>query len=143
MRRTFVVGLAIVLAGFSVAEDKKEAALDVAKLEGTWEIKSGEKSGQKISDEGLKSKPKITKDKLVMGEGDMVFEFKITIDAKAKPATIDMEMTKSPFGAGMKAKGIIALEGDELKLCYNPTDGDRPTKFDGAKAHYFVMKKAK
>ena len=42
----------------------------------------------------------------------------------------------------MKAKGIIGFDGDDLKLCYSPGD-DRPTKFSGEKANFFVLKKAK
>jgi hypothetical protein len=57
-----------------------------------------------------------------------------------------MEITKSPGDSanGSKAKGIVAVTGDEMKLCYEPMGGDRPTKFDGGeKNYYFVMKKQK
>jgi len=141
MRTTLTLGLAMALGALVAADEKK---FDAAKVEGTWEFKSGEKNGTKVEADALKGKVKITKDMIAMGDGDMHFEFKYTVDAKASPAAIDMEMTKSPFGAGAKAKGIIEVDGDELKLCYNPTEGgDRPTKFDGAKAHLFVLKKAK
>lgn len=139
MRTTLVLGLAIVLAAPLAADDKK---FDAAKLVGNWEYKSGEKSGTKLEGESLKPKIKITKETITVGEGDMLFEFKYTLDTSKDPVTIDMEMTKSPFGAGMKAKGIIAFDGDDVKLCYAP-EGDRPAKFDGAKAHLFVLKKAK
>jgi len=141
MRTTLTLGLAMALGALVAADEKK---FDAAKVEGTWEFKSGEKNGTKVEADALKGKVKITKDMIAMGDGDMHFEFKYTVDAKASPAAIDMEMTKSPFGAGAKAKGIIEVDGDELKLCYNPTEGgDRPAKFDGAKAHLFVLKKAK
>jgi uncharacterized protein (TIGR03067 family) len=140
MRTTLALGLAVALGALSAADEKK--AFDPTKLEGTWEYKSGEKNGQKVEGDALKGKVKITKDMIAMGDGAMSFEFKYTIDAKASPPTIDMEMTKSPFGAGAKAKGIIEMDGDDLKLCYAP-EGDRPAKFDGAKAHLFVLKKAK
>ena len=141
MRTTFTLGLVVALGALSAADEKK---FDAAKVEGTWEYKSGEKNGKKVEADALKGKVKITKDMISMGEGDMHFEFKFTVDAKASPATIDMEMTKSPFGAGAKAKGIIAFDGDDIKLCYNPMEGgDRPTKFDGEKNHLFVLKKAK
>jgi uncharacterized protein (TIGR03067 family) len=121
MRMALVLGLAAALATGSRADDKKDKApLDPAKLEGTWTF---------------------TKDKLTMGEGDMKFEFKYTVDAKASPATIDLEMTSGPVGAGSKAKGLIALDGDELKLCYSPED--RPKEFSGEKAFLFVLKRKK
>jgi len=140
MRKTLALGLAVALGALAAAEEKK---FDATKLEGNWEYKSGEKNGTKVEGESLKPKIKITKDTITVGEGDMLFEFKYTLDAKKDPVAIDMEMTKSPFGGGMKAKGIIAFDGDDVKLCYNPGDGDRPAKFDGAKAHLFVLKKAK
>jgi uncharacterized protein (TIGR03067 family) len=145
MRTALGLGLAVVLAVPLTADDKKDdakPAFDAAKMVGTWEYKSGEKSGTKVEGESLKPKVKITKDTITVGEGDMLFEFKYTVDPKASPAVIDMEMTKSPFGAGMKAKGIVEFDGDDLKLCYTP-DGDRPTKFSGEKANLFVLKKAK
>ena len=141
MRTALALGLAVAIGALAAADDKK---FDASRLEGTWEYKSGEKNGTKMAADALKGKVKITKDMISMGEGDMHFEFKFTVDAKASPATIDMEMTKSPFGAGAKAKGIIAFDGDDIKLCYNPMEGgDRPTKFDGEKNHLFVLKKAK
>lgn len=144
MRTALVLGLVVALGALSADEKKDAAAFDASKMVGTWEYKSGEKSGQKVGEEALKPKVKVTKDTITVGEGDMLFEFKYTVDAKASPAAIDMTMTKSPFNMELKAKGIVAVEGDEMKLCYNPTEGgDRPAKFDGAKAHYFVLKKAK
>jgi len=140
MRTTLALGLAVVIAAPLAADEKK---FDPAKLEGTWEYKSGEKNGQKPNEDSLKAKIKITKDTITIGEGDMLFEFKYTLDVTKDPAAIDMEMTKSPFGGGMKAKGIIAFDGDDVKLCYNPGEGDRPAKFDGSKNHLFVLKKAK
>ena len=147
MRTALGLGLAIVLAAPLAADDKKDdkkPAFDAAKLVGDWEYKSGEKSGTKVEGESLKPKIKITKETLAVGEGDMLFEFKYTLDTKANPVAIDLESTKSPIAGlvGMKAKGIIAFDGDDVKLCYAP-GGDRPTKFDGAKDHYFVLKKAK
>lgn len=143
MRTALALGLVVGLATLTVAEDKK-AAFEPAKMVGTWEYKSGVKNDQKVAEEALKGKITITKDMIAMGEGDMRFEFKYTVDTKANPVAIDMEMTKSPFGAGMKAKGIIGFEGGDLVLCYNPDgDGARPEKFSGEKNHLFVLKKAK
>jgi uncharacterized protein (TIGR03067 family) len=141
MRTTLALGLAVAIGAMSAAEEKK---FDAAKLEGNWEYKSGEKNGQKPSEDSLKAKIKITKDKITVGEGDMLFEFAYKLDTTKDPVAIDMTMTKSPFNMELKAKGIIAFDGDDVKLCYNPTEGgDRPDKFDGSKNHLFVLKKAK
>jgi uncharacterized protein (TIGR03067 family) len=145
MRTALTLGLTLALGALAAADDKKDGKkFDASKLEGTWEFKSGTKNGTKVAEEMLKGKVKITKDMISMGEGDAHFEFKYTVDATKSPAAIDMTMTKSPFNMEAKAKGIITVDGDELKLCYNPDGaGERPTKFDGEKAHLFVLKKAK
>ena len=142
MRRVIAFGLFVAITAVTTAEEeKKKAALDPAKLVGSWQLTAGTKNGTKSSDDALKGVAKFTKDKISMGEGDMAFEFSYTLDTKVTPVAIDMEMTKGPMGVGTKAKGIISLEGDEMKLCY--TIEDRPAKFDGEKAMLFVMKKKK
>lgn len=145
MRFAILTGaiLALAISAPSSAEEKKEVkkGFNPESLVGSWTFVSGTKNGEKASDMGLKGVFKITKDKMTLGDGDQKFEFKYTLDVKATPVAIDLEITASPFGAGMKAKGIISVEGEELKLCYTPEE--RPAKFDGAKAFLFVMKKKK
>jgi uncharacterized protein (TIGR03067 family) len=129
------------------AEGKKAEAFDAAKLAGKWQVTGGKKAGNDVSDEAKKGVYVITKDKITIMDGDQtIFEIKYAIVPKTSPAAIDMEITKSPNdGAnGSKAKGITALSGDELKICYPPMGGDRPTKFDGSdKNHYFVLRRVK
>jgi uncharacterized protein (TIGR03067 family) len=70
------------------------------------------------------------------------------VDATKSPAAIDFTIDEAPVqeAVGSKAKGIVALDGDTLKLCYNPMGGDRPTKFESTadnKNHLIVLKRAK
>jgi uncharacterized protein (TIGR03067 family) len=75
---------------------------------------------------------------------DGEFVFKLTFNDKKSPVEVDIEITEGPIGKGSTTKGIVELKDDELKLCYDSsTTGDRPAKFDGEKAHYFVFKKKK
>lgn len=141
MRLMSTLAMLFAVVAISFAEEKKDG-FDAAKLVGNWIIESGTKNGGKISENATKSKIEITKEKMMLTGDDAKFVFKYTIDAKASPMAIDLEITESPFGAGMKAKGIIELKGDEMKLCYT-SEGDRPTKFDGEKAFLFNLKKAK
>ena len=74
--------------------------------------------------------------------GDTVYLAGLTADdAKADPAKIDLEITESPFGAGVKAPGIVKVEKETVTLTYAPMGGDRPAKFDDDKAFMFVLKK--
>src|SRR5262245_43464771 len=112
-----VVGLGLLLAGASsLAQDKKDAKFDPAAMVGKWEYVSGVKSGTKVDEAELKKgKIEITKDMIVLG-GEATFKFKYSLDTKADPVKIDMEMTESPFGAGMKAPGIVKMEKGQLVL---------------------------
>ena len=126
------------------ADDKFEAD----KLNGTWKVTAGKKAGTDISEDAKKTVVAITKDKLTMtmntAMGEMKFDFKYTIDAKATPVSIDLEITDGPIGKGEKRKGILVLKDDELKLAYAVEAGDdRPTKIDDAKAHCFTLKREK
>jgi uncharacterized protein (TIGR03067 family) len=135
-----ILSLAVAFAATSAFA----ADFDAKKLEGTWTFKSGMKAGTKAADESLKGEVVIKGDMMKMPLGDMVFDIKLVTDGKKTPVEVDLEITKGPVGEGEKRKGILSLEGDELKICY-PADGsaDRPTKFDGEKNHLFVLTKKK
>lgn len=132
--------VSLIALSATLAEDKP---IDVKKLEGKWTFVSGMKNGNDAGDDMKKAEFEIAKDVMTLTNNGQTFKFKFTIDSKPSPAAIDLEITESPFGAGMKAKGIIALDGDDLKLCYIPMGDDRPKKFDGKEAFFFVLKRKK
>lgn len=143
------LALALALVGLTVADDKK-AALDPQKIVGDWSYVSGAKMGDKIDKERLVGTVVITKDAINLpAENNQKFVMPYTINTKTSPAEIDLEIKEGPVGVGGKAKGIIALEKDELKICYAPEMGaeaKRPTKFESTKdngAFLFVLKRAK
>ena len=81
------------------------------------------------------------------GEQGNDFKMAYKIDATKKPVEIDITITEAPFkeAVGSKAAGIVAIEGDTLKLIYIE-GATRPKTFESTaenKAHYFVLKKAK
>lgn len=136
--------MVLTLAVAFAATTAYAADFDAKKLEGSWTFKSGMKAGTKAADESLKGEVVIKGDVMKMPLGDMNFEFKLVIDGKKTPVEVDLEITEGPIGKGEKAKGILSLEGDELKICYPPPGTtDRPTKFDGEKNHLFVLTKKK
>lgn len=146
MKAVASLGLALFIVALAAAEDKK-AGLDPAKLVGDWTYASGMKSGEKVEKERLAGVIKITKETLTLPapEGMKPFVIGYKLDAKASPATIDLDIKDGPVQEG-KAEGIIALDGDELKLCYAPAPGKRPTKFESTAANgafYFVLKRKK
>ncbi|QEL18025.1 TIGR03067 domain-containing protein [Limnoglobus roseus] len=144
--RTLAFAALVALVLPLAAEDKKEAKFDAEKMSGDWTVTAGKKAGQAIGDDAKKGAYTITKDKITLKEGDKtLFVFSYTLDTKASPVAIDMEIAESAIDGikGTKAKGIVELTGDELKLTYDAMGGDRPKKFDDDKAFVFTLKKKK
>jgi uncharacterized protein (TIGR03067 family) len=138
--------VALVLAPLG-AEEKEAAKLDPAKLVGTWTYVSGETDGKKVSpDRFKKGSVEITKDTITLKSPEGDFTISYSVDASKTPARISMKITKGPQGEGAKADGIIALKGDELKLCYPAMGGEAPKEFrtkEGSKLHLFTLKRKK
>jgi uncharacterized protein (TIGR03067 family) len=153
MTRALRLGvLAVLLAACppgAADEDKggKKDALDPAKLVGTWNLVSGVRDGAKLDKDALKGTSVVlTKDTLTLKGKEETFVLKYKVDAKKKPATVELEITKGPRGVGATSTGIIALKGDELSLCYHPEGAATPKTFEsktGSKLHLFVLKRAK
>jgi uncharacterized protein (TIGR03067 family) len=137
-----IAGAFVPLAG----QDKNAAKFDRDKLVGKWQYVSAVKDGTKVDPDTLKKQMvEFTKDKVTL-TNDAKFVMKYDLDTAKKPVGIKLEMLESPFGAGAKAAGVIELTGDQMRICYNPSDGDAPKTFDakeGSKVHLFVLKRAK
>lgn len=141
--------LLLVVAVAQSEEKKKPAAFDPAKLVGDWTYVSGMRSGEKVDMDRLVGKVTVSKDTFTIPAGpDMKFIIAYKVDAKAKPATIDMEIKDGPVKEG-KALGLLAMDGDRITLCYIPSedkDAKRPAKLESTKdnkAFLFVLKPAK
>ena len=116
-------------------KDKVAARLDPAKLVGTWTYISGVVSGKKVPADHLeKGIVEITRDTITLKSPDGNFVIAYSVDAKKSPARIAMKITKGPQGEGAKAEGIVALKGDELKLCYPAMGGEAPKEFKAPRA---------
>jgi uncharacterized protein (TIGR03067 family) len=143
------LGAAVLVLPSLSAEDKAkdEGKLDQAKLLGVWNFVSGERNGQKVpEDHFTKVHIDITKDLIYLKSDDATYEIKYSLDAKKSPAAISLEIVKGPQGMGAKAEAIIAVKGDEMKICYPAMGGDAPKEFsakDGSNLHLFVLKKKK
>ena len=149
MRMLLSLSVALIATWSLSAQDKKDEkkadGFDVKKLEGTWSFVSGSKAGTKSDDKQKKTEFTVKGDEMTMSTEEGKFVFKMTVvDAKKNPAEVDFEITDGPIGKGSTTKGIVSLDGEELKICYPDMGmGDRPTKFDGDKCNLFVLKKKK
>lgn len=137
MIRYLTVGLlALCAVPTALAEDK-------VKLEGTYEIVSGENDGVAIPADRIKgSMVTFTKDKVAGTDKDKkeFFASTYTVDWSAKPHRITMVSTTPK--AGEKAAGIVQIDGHTVKICYNLPGGDVPTEFKTKeKQQCFVLKR--
>ena len=127
------------------AKDDKPLAEQIL---GTYTYVSGKRGSDEIPNDRLTGTVEISKDtiKLLNAEGEADFTIKYTLKPGEgeKPATLDMEITKSVLDEAedSKAKGIVKLEGDMLTVTYDYSGGT-PDGFDpdDDMQHMFVMKR--
>ncbi|MBI1177351.1 TIGR03067 domain-containing protein [bacterium] len=129
-----------------VKDESAAAGFDAAKLVGTWTYVSGEKDGANLDKDHFAGQKATFTDKEIKVSGpNGEYDFTYKLDTKKLPVAITMEMTAGGGGGDSKAAGIIALDGNNLKLCYPPRGGAAPTKFEapsGSGLHYFVFERA-
>ena len=132
---------------FAVTRADDKSKLDPEKLIGTWSYVSGERNGEKSDVDRLKKgSVTVTKETFTLKSEEATFVMKYTLDTKKSPCAIEIEISEGPQGQGSKSKGIIELNGDEMKLCYVAMEGDAPKEFAAKKDsghHYFVLKRKK
>jgi uncharacterized protein (TIGR03067 family) len=135
--------------------DEDKARKELEKLQGTWKTVASESEGQKIeATGGGVAMPTVTIDGdqyLVnypqsQSKGRKLSGTTIKIDPSKKPKTIDF--TKADGSdEGKPSKGIYQLDGDTLRICFNPDkDGERPTEVatkSGSRVRYVVLKRGK
>lgn len=142
---TLLVGLTT--AAWAEDKEKEEVKFDPKALVGDWAYESGVKAGEEVPEDHLKGKIVITDETITLDGGDGKFVMKYKLDGEKSPVKFDMEMTDSPFGAGMKAKGLMEFKDDKLVMGYVVDEGkaDYPEKLESTKEnklHLFVLKKA-
>jgi uncharacterized protein (TIGR03067 family) len=105
-------------------------ALPLEQLEGSYQAVSVNRDGKdEPADRVSTVKAKIAADELTITVKDKSFPAKIKIDAKAKPATIDIAPSDGP-DKGHTFPGIYKVEDGRLVIAFTEK-GDRPTEFKG------------
>ena len=121
----------VALSGVVGAEPPSDAVKkELARLEGEWAMVSGERDGQTLPEEYVKTGTRVAKDGVstVTIAGMVVMKSKYTIDPTKKPKAVDFEATEGE-AEGKKIRGIYELDGDTVKFCVAAPDKDRPTEF--------------
>jgi len=112
------------------ADDKADIEKETRKFQGTWNIESSVTGGTEVPADQLKGFLVIFEgDKHTLKSGDQVFQVGTQkIDPSKSPKTIDVTMTEGP-SKGTVMLGIYEIDGDTLKVCFDPTGKKRPTEF--------------
>jgi uncharacterized protein (TIGR03067 family) len=131
--RIFLVALFCTVgsaASGTLADDKADIEKEVKKFQGAWTIESSETGGQKIPADDLKGFfVTFEGAKHTLKKGDAVIQVGTqTIDPSKSPKTIDVTMTEGP-SKGTVMLGIYEIDGDTLKVCFDPQGKKRPTEF--------------
>jgi uncharacterized protein (TIGR03067 family) len=126
--------LLIVLSLFAVvtarAQDNKAVTNDLAQIQGTWTMVSGERDGQAFPPEYRTDSKRVVKgdETTVTVQGELFMKAKFTLDPSKNPKTIDYAIKGGQY-AGSKMFGIYELDGDHLKFCLATPGKARPTGF--------------
>jgi uncharacterized protein (TIGR03067 family) len=140
MIRLLTLLAALGFAATAVADEKTGGA---DKLEGLYTIVSGEEDGKPVPAKHLEGSVLQFKDGQVIGTDKnekQFFAAKYKLVTSAKPYRISM-VSETPV-PGTKSEGIIEVDGDTVKLCYNLPGGAVPTSFKTKeKQHCFTLKR--
>lgn len=117
----------------ALADDKGDHEKEVRKFRGSWTIESSVTGGKEIPPDQLKGLIVIYEgDKHTVKMGDKVIQVGTQkLDPSKSPKTIDMTMTEGP-SKGTVMLGIYEIDGDTLKVCFDPQGNKRPTEFKSA-----------
>jgi len=117
----------------SLADDKADLEKEVKKFQGAWTIESSVTGGKELSAAELKEFILTFEgDKHTLKRGDDVFQVGTQkIDPSKSPKTIDVTITEGP-NKGKVMLGIYEIDGDTMKVCFDPQGKKRPTEFKSA-----------
>ncbi len=107
---------------------------------GSWAVTSGSRGGNDV--EAGRLPPEITISKkdvtIPAGEQSFVMSYKV-VEVKDGIIALDMKIEAGPAPDDSRAKGILKIDGDKAKLCYDPTGQVRPEEFETTEENGFNM----
>jgi uncharacterized protein (TIGR03067 family) len=107
---------------------------DTDRIQGTWQLVSGERQGERLTDDLMKN-VKLTFEGNVLKtkKNNDLTEATFTLHPEMNPKGIDLEMD------GNVGLGIYQLEGDSLTILHGEIDEQRPAGFDAIKSGKLTM----
>jgi uncharacterized protein (TIGR03067 family) len=152
VKAQFLTLAAMVLASLSTALAQDDAGKkEQAKLEGVWNLVSGEENGEAAPESMVRNLKLVFKGNQLTFKGDARLMEKATkltfkIDPSTTPKCIDITI-EAGLDQGTVWEGIYEVTGDKMKICvYVGGDKTRPVEFEtkaGSNRALFVMKRDK
>jgi uncharacterized protein (TIGR03067 family) len=128
--------LLVVSTNVQCNRSKHEATAmnDFQRIQGTWALISGERHGEKFTEEVTKNvKLAFAGEALRTHKGDDVTEATFTLHPETNPKGIDLNME------GSTGLGIYKLEDDRLTILHGEVDQPRPADFKAVKRGDLTM----
>ena len=141
--KTFVATIAALLTVGACAAEKE---INVrSRMSGTWSCVAATINGKPLADSTVKKLHLTMTDTRYKTErnDEVLFDSSYRLDTTKAPVHINMVGTEGDL-AGKEAQGIIALEGDTLKICYTMPGKPRPVSFaspTNSEAYLIVWKR--
>ena len=127
------IGFAASGGSGTVADDKAELEKEASKFQGTWTFESSVTGGEELPADHLKMfVVTFEGEKHTVKKGDEVIQVGTQkLGPSKSPKTIDVTMTEG-LNKGTVMLGIYEIDGDTLKVCFDPQGKKRPTEFKSA-----------
>ena len=127
------VGFAASGGSGTLADEKADLEKEVRKFQGTWTFESSETGGTKLPIGELRGLILTFEGhKHTVKKGDEVIQAGTQkLDPSKSPKAIDVTMTAG-LNKGTVMLGIYEIDGDTLKVCFDPQGKKRPTEFKSA-----------
>lgn len=101
---------------------------EIARLEGTWQLRSAMRDGQMTPDDAVQQVRVVihgARHSVFFGSEVVAHEIPFTVDPTTEPLS-----TTDTLPDGRHIRGIYRLEGDTLTSCVAEPDMERPSAFE-------------
>jgi uncharacterized protein (TIGR03067 family) len=119
-----------VVAGDEPPKKAPTAAEELQRFQGTWHVEAWEESGKALADADLKKRGVFFGANIFLFRRDekVVQAGAVQLDPGKSPRTANLSVREGE-GKDEVMLGIYSLEGDTLKLCFDPKGQSRPKDF--------------
>ena len=136
----------LVVAGAGAAEKETDANI-ASRMTGTWSSVTATINGKPLADTSVKKLHLTTTSTRYKTErnDEVLFDSTYRLNTTKAPVHINMVGTEGDL-IGKEAQGIIAVDGDTLKICYTMPGKPRPVSFaslTNSEAYLIVWKREK